>query len=162
MAQRRKINPEQGLWEDILRPPVVRPGIDTPPHPASWRPAPLVAGDKDLVKIIMDLLKIAPELRGKIDRVQSGPNADFINLATAIKGDPNFAFELTNVLGMMGDDKTMYVRPRTAADDEFRPATIAHEAAHAAGLQHGDPRMEEAADRAAARTKSVNVGKRYK
>jgi len=110
--------------------PKVRPA---PP----FRPEPFVTGTQGQIDAVTELLRIAPELKGRIDRVTSLPDHALIEALDA-SGIPVERYDRTNLAGAWTPStRTMYLNPRYRGEGERLNHTLGHEAAHALNQLHG-------------------------
>ena len=132
-------------WTTVHDPLNTAPeGLPDVPPPPIFRPATEVIGGPRLQQAVESLLQAAPELRGRINKVQAAPTSGAIDLATASALKPHELPD-TNLAGQWSPrSKTIYINPRSTGDMwsgglERDPveSTLAHEFGHARGYTHG-------------------------
>lgn len=119
-------------------------GLPQVPPPPMFRNATEVIGGPKLQQSVESLLRVAPELRGKINRVQAAPTSS--SMRRAMRSDIDVSdLPFSNLLGQWDpDNKSIYINPRITGDVQYGgfyedplESIIAHEFGHAAGYGHG-------------------------
>ena len=112
-----------------------RPEVEPAPP---FRSAPeMRTTDRQALKAMQNLLRIAPELQGRIKSVQMGPNRDVIG--DMLGAGLNAQGYPSNLLGTYQHGQ-ITLNPRLTGPEEIED-TLTHEAAHAAGAN--ERRAEE-------------------
>jgi hypothetical protein len=131
---------EQELRDLLNKPPKDQmPSSDRLEDPPTVWPAPpfrqpptVLTSDPSVLKSVKTLLDIAPELRGQLKRITSGPDlAAMEYLGNA--GLQPFQYPTSNLLGTTDIDTRSQVSINPALDVNDTASTLAHEAAHVVG-----------------------------
>lgn len=109
-----------------------------PPAPI-FRPDPQVIGGKRLQLAVQNLLKVAPEMRGRTSTVSAAPTSSAIQTAMASGLSPSL-LPVSTLLGQRDpSDNSIWINPlyEDGLMTDPMETTLAHEFGHAAGHRHG-------------------------
>lgn len=124
------------------------PDLPSVPHPGGFRPDPLTGPMQSTGQAVHQLLRIAPDLRGRFSQVTTAPNlGTMIETDRAQMDTRNVDFSNMNGQFTYGD-RAIWLRPKHLQDELAATSTeypynnnfeqvLGHEAGHAAGYGHG-------------------------
>lgn len=142
-----RMQPEEQEIRDHLNFPSIDPASGVAPTaPAFRKQTEVWSTNPSLLRQVERLLSIAPEMRGKVNRVEQGRSADVSNsiLSEEQRGPLWDMWDGLNMLGLFGrKSKNVWIKPEL--DPEEQANTLAHEFSHASGFEHGDPELEKSA-----------------
>ncbi len=127
----------------------ISPDLPRVNHPPSWRTPPLVvdASDKKTLEpALNDVLRFAPEARGKLKTISYGPTPGAIRalMSSDLFGTNPANTNMAGLTNKIGGDE-IYVNPNQDYDPVELRNTVAHELAHAQGA--GEWQAQEAGER---------------
>lgn len=128
------------------------------PHAPPFRPEPLVIGSPELARVVDQIVRAVPSIRGYVNTVQSGPNENVGSMLQGTRFRPE-DFGTLNLLGVTHDTRgDIAINPRLEdSDQQFLPQVLLHEFTHAAGFP--DEKVPEYAETLAPNAEAMHSDK---
>lgn len=143
-----RMSPDEQEIRDYLNVSNINPNSGVPPTAPMFRKDPEVwSVDPNVLKPIQHLMKIAPEIRGSVNKVEQGPSQNLMEVVLGdLKNNPENTrlydvWDRLNVLGVFNpQNKNIWLNPNTSVAKQA--GVIGHEIAHAKNYNHDEPGLE--------------------